>query len=93
MHLHWQRLDIGCLGYKVMVYYTIYVKHLNTATGYIDVALQDDQLLKDFIQFLDVGLRTHRTYPLVDVGGKTTGQGQFAINLADVAAITTITPR
>jgi hypothetical protein len=73
-----------------MVYYTIYVKNLHTNTGYIDVALPEDQLLKDFIQLLDVGLRSHRTYPLVDVGGKGSGQGQFAINLADVAAFTAI---
>ena len=75
-----------------MVYYTIYAKNLHTTTGYIDVALEDDQLLKDFLQFLDLGLRAHRTYRLVNPGGERGSQGQFVINLTEVAAITTITP-
>jgi len=73
-----------------MLYYTIYIKSLNTATGYIDVALEDDQLLKDFLQFLDLGLRAHHTYRLVNPKGSSEPAGLFAINLADVASITTI---
>jgi hypothetical protein len=73
-----------------MVYYTIYAKNLHTPTGYIDVALEDDQLLKDYLQFLDVGLRAHRSYRLVNPGGERGQNGQFIINLAEVAAITTI---
>ena len=47
-----------------MIYYTIFVKGLNNSTGYIDVALSDDQLLKDFMQYLDIGIKPHRTYIL-----------------------------
>ena len=47
-----------------MIYYTIYLKQLNSDTGYIDLGLEDDQLFKDFLTFLDIGMKSHRTYPL-----------------------------
>jgi hypothetical protein len=79
-----------------MIYYTIFVKGLNNSTGYIDVALADDQLLRDFMQYLDVGIKPHRTYTVTtppkaqgtkQVSGST---GVFAINLSDVTAITAL---
>ncbi len=79
-----------------MLYYTIYVKGLNNGTGYIDVALADDQLLKDYITVLDVGLRPVRSY-VVTTPAKTQGKpvastGVFVLNLADVTGITVIAP-
>lgn len=76
-----------------MFYYTIYMKNLNNGTGYIDIALKDDQLVKDFVQYLDVGLKSHRAYTVVDPGsGGTVAAGIFSVNLADVAAMTTTLP-
>ncbi len=79
-----------------MLYYTIYVKGLNNGTGYIDVALADDQLLKDYINFLDVGLRPVRSYvlttPAKAQGKPVASSGVFVINLADVTGITVIAP-
>lgn len=74
-----------------MIYYTIFVKGLNNSTGYIDVALADDQLLKDFMQYLDVGIKPHRVYTVTappKAGGKTAPSGVFAVNLSDVTAMT-----
>jgi hypothetical protein len=71
-----------------MLYYTIYVKGLNNQTGYIDVALQDDQLLKDYLMFLDIGLKAHKPYQIADVANSRSKSGQFIIDLAAVAAIT-----
>ena len=76
-----------------MLYYTIYVKSLHNSTGYIDVALEDDQLMKDFVQYLDIGVRSHRTYGLTSPAGTRGDAGQFAINVADVLAITTAEPK
>ena len=76
-----------------MIYYTIYVKNINNGTGYIDVALEDDQLLKDFLQYLDIGVRPHRTYALTNPGGARGVSGQVAINIAEVVAITISTPK
>ena len=74
-----------------MIYYTIYVKNLHNGTGYIDVGLEDDQLLKDFQQYLDIGLKTHRSYRMANpTGGQSAGL--FAVNLAEVSAITTMPP-
>jgi hypothetical protein len=74
-----------------MIYYTIFVKGLNNSTGYIDVALADDQLLKDFMQYLDVGIKPHRVYtvtaPPKAVGKPVAATGVFAINLSDVTAM------
>jgi len=71
-----------------MFYYTIYVRNLHNGTGYIDVALADDQLLNDYTQYLDIGLRPHRTYAVCTPGtGRGLG-GQFALNMAEVVAIT-----
>ena len=55
-----------------MIYYTIYLKRLNNGTGYVDIALHDDQLLKDFEQYLDIGVRAHRLYKLADTPGAAT---------------------
>jgi len=75
-----------------MIYYTVFVKGLNNSTGYIDVALADDQLLKDFLQYLDVGIKPHRSYavtaPPRAQGKATSTTGVFVINLSDVTAIT-----
>jgi len=71
-----------------MVYYTIYVKGLNNQTGYIDVALNDDQLLKDYQIFLDIGLKAHKAYPIANVAAGKGKTGQFTIDLATIAAIT-----
>ena len=77
-----------------MIYYTIYVKNLHNGTGYIDVALEDDQLLKDFMQFLDIGIRPHRTYALTNPGGARGGvAGQFIIHMDAVMAITISSPK
>ena len=70
-----------------MLYYTIYVKGLNNQTGYIDVALENDQLIKDYLIFLDIGLKAHKPYQIATVGGKEK-TGQFMIDLACIAAIT-----
>jgi len=79
-----------------MIYYTIFVKGLNNSTGYIDVALADDQLLKDYLQYLDIGIKPHRTY-VVSAPPKVQGKpmpttGIFAINLSDVTAVTALQP-
>jgi hypothetical protein len=75
-----------------MIYYTIFVKGLNNSTGYIDVALADDQLLKDFLQYLDVGIKPHRSYAVTSPpkvqGKQTVATGVFVVNLSDVTAIT-----
>jgi hypothetical protein len=75
-----------------MIYYTIFVKGLNNSTGYIDVALADDQLLKDFMQFLDVGIKPHRVYtvtaPPKAMGKPVAATGVFAVNLSDITAMT-----
>ena len=71
-----------------MLYYTIYVKGLNNQTGYIDVALEDDQLLKDYLIFLDIGLKAHKPYQIATVAGPRGKGGQFIIDLATIAAIT-----
>jgi hypothetical protein len=75
-----------------MIYYTIFVKGLNNSTGYIDVALADDQLLKDFMQFLDVGIKPHRVYtvtaPPKAMGKPVAATGVFAVNLSYITAMT-----
>jgi hypothetical protein len=71
-----------------MIYYTIYVKNLNNGTGFIDVGLEDDQLLKDYLQFLDIGVRPHRTYPIANAPALRGKKGQFTINMTEVSAIT-----
>ena len=76
-----------------MLYYTIYIKGLNNGTGYIDVGLEDDQLLKDFDQYLDIGMRAHRNYAVTDAGGSSGGKTKFAINVADIIAITVTKPK
>jgi hypothetical protein len=73
-----------------MIYYTIYVKRLNNGMGYIDVALEDDQFLKDFEQYLDIGVRPHRSYRLAPMPGTTDGGGLFTIDMSEITAVTTI---
>jgi hypothetical protein len=75
-----------------MLYYTIYVKNLQNDTGYIDVSLEDDQLLKDYLQFLDIGVKTHRSYTVVNPPGTRGRKATFSLNLAEVAAIMTVSP-
>ena len=75
-----------------MLYYTIYVKGLNNQTGYIDVALADDLLLKDYQIFLDIGLKAHKPYQLADAAGSRGKCGQFIIDLACIAAVTVNPP-
>ena len=78
-----------------MIYYTIYVKNLHNGTGYIDVALADDQLFKDYMQLLDVNVKPCRTYEMAappDSQGKPVApNGKFMINLSEVSAISTVT--
>jgi len=76
-----------------MVYFTVYLKNLNNGTGYVDTALADDQLMRDFLQYLDIGVKAHRAYAVVDAAASDQPVGVFAVNLADVAAITATVPR
>ncbi len=76
-----------------MVYFTVYLKNLNNSTGYVDTALADDQLMRDYLQFLDIGVKAHRAYAVVDGAANDAPVGVFAVNLADVAAITATVPR
>jgi hypothetical protein len=73
-----------------MIYYTIYVKRLNNGMGYIDVALEDDQFLKDFEQYLDIGVRPHRSYRLAPTPGTTDAGGLFTIDMSEITAVTSI---
>ena len=75
-----------------MIYYTIYLKQLNNDTGYIDVGLEDDQLLKDFLIYLDIGIKSHRTYHLANPATPEGQAGMFAIDISTIAAITTAPP-
>lgn len=76
-----------------MVYFTVYLKNLNNGTGYVDTALADDQLMRDFLQFLDIGVKAHRAYAVVDGAASDAPVGVFAVNLSDVAAITATVPQ
>lgn len=76
-----------------MVYFTVYLKNLNNSTGYVDTALADDQLMRDFLQYLDIGVKAHRAYAVVDAANSDAPVGVFAVNLADVAAITATVPQ
>lgn len=76
-----------------MVYFTVYLKNLNNGTGYVDTALADDQLMRDFLQFLDIGVKAHKAYAVVDAANNDAPVGVFAVNLADVAAITATVPQ
>jgi hypothetical protein len=71
-----------------MIYYTIYLKGLNNGMGYVDIALHDDQLLKDFEQYLDIGVRAHRLYKVADTPGTATAGGFFSVDMAEISAIT-----
>lgn len=75
-----------------MIYYTIYLKQLNNDTGYIDIGLEDDQLFKDFLIFLDIGLKSHKTYQVASPATPEGSSGFFAIDLTTIAAITTAPP-
>jgi hypothetical protein len=71
-----------------MIYYTIYLKRLNNGTGYVDIALHDDQLLKDFEQYLDIGVRAHRLYKVAETPGTAIAGGFFSVDMAEISAIT-----
>src|SRR5688572_16490710 len=73
-----------------MIYYTIYVKDLNNGMGYIDVALEDDQLLRDFEQYLDIGVRPHRSYKMSPAAGTQNESGFFTVDFTSITAITSI---
>lgn len=75
-----------------MIYYTIYVKGLHNQTGYIDIALQSDRLLKDYLSYLDIGLKPHKPYEVADVGGSTGKTSSFAIDIETISAITVNVP-
>jgi len=79
-----------------MIYYTIYVKNLHNDTGYIDLALDDDQLLKDFKQYLDCNIKPDRSYTITAPPGAegkpVQSAGAFVINLAEVTAISIMKP-
>jgi hypothetical protein len=71
-----------------MLYYTVYMKNLNNGSGYIDIALEDEQLLKDYVQFLEVGIRSQRSYSVAEHGKSGSQRGRFVVNLTDIAALT-----
>ena len=75
-----------------MTYYTIYMKGLHNSTGYIDVALENDELFKDYLAYLDMGMKAHKTYPIADPGKPGGKAGKFAVNLSDISAITVLHP-
>lgn len=81
---------------KGLTYYTVYLRGLANGTGYVDLALSDDQLFKDFLQYLDVGIKPVRTYAIAlppKADGRPVAQsGQFAVNFSEVIAITTVKP-
>jgi hypothetical protein len=75
-----------------MLYYTIYMKGLQNGSGYIDVALESDDLLKDYTAYLDMGMKNQKTYNLVDPGKTGKRPGRFAVSLSDIIAITIAYP-
>lgn len=79
-----------------MIYYTIYLKGLHNSTGYLDVALASDELLKDYQNYLDMGIKTHKSYPIVDPGKRgamiEANASRFVVNLTEIMAITVIHP-
>ena len=44
--------------------------------------------MKDYLQFLDIGIKSHRTYPLANPAGAQGRKGVFSINLKEITAIT-----
>ena len=79
-----------------MIYFTIYLKGLHTSTGYVDVALENDDLLKDYQNYLDMGIKTHKSYPIADPGKRgamiEAKASRFIVNLTEIMAITIIHP-
>lgn len=79
-----------------MIYFTIYLKGLHNSTGYLDVALEGDELLKDYQNYLDMGIKSHKSYPIADPGKRgamiETKASRFVVNLSDIMAITVIHP-
>jgi len=71
-----------------MIYYTIYVKGIHNQTGYIDIALEDDQLMKDYLSYLDIGIKPHKPYPVSNLGGSRGKTSSFAIDIESITAIT-----
>ena len=79
-----------------MIYFTIYLKGLHNSTGYVDVALESDDLLKDYQNFLDMGIKAHKAYPIANPGAPDARAeppvGKFVVNLSDIMAITVVPP-
>ncbi len=49
--------------------------------------------MRDYLQYLDIGMRAHRAYTVVDPSSATGAPaGIFSVNIADIAAITTTAP-
>ncbi|MBI3874816.1 MAG: hypothetical protein HY300_02380 [Verrucomicrobia bacterium] len=71
-----------------MVYYTIYLKNLRNDTGYVDIALESDQLYRDYLQHLEVGVVPCKPYAVTDPANPGAQPGQFVVNLSEIAAIT-----
>ena len=76
-----------------MIYFTVYIRNLHNSTGYVDVCLENDQLMTDYLQYLDIGVKAHKAYKLVSPGDARSNQGVFAINLDDIAAVTMMPPK
>jgi len=70
-----------------IVYYRIYLKNLHNGAGYIDVGLDGEQLLKDYLQYLDIGVRGCRSYTIPNPTGTAGNSGALAVNFADITAI------
>jgi hypothetical protein len=71
-----------------MVFHTIYLKDLKNDAGYMDVVLENDQLFRNFMQFLEVRIVPVRANRLADPANPGAHAGKFAINFADVSAMT-----
>jgi hypothetical protein len=81
---------------KPMIYYAIYLKGLHNSTGYLDVALESDELMKDYQNYLDMGIKTHKSYPIADPGKRgamiEAKSSRFVVNLSEIMAISVVYP-
>ncbi len=71
-----------------MVFYTIYLQELKSDAGYMDVVLENDQLFRDYLQFLEVRVVPVRAYRLADPANPSASAGELAINFAEISAMT-----
>jgi hypothetical protein len=46
----------------------------------------------DYQQYLDIGVKTHKAYKVINFGDTRPDQGRFAINFDQIAAITVAPP-